>query len=113
MPKVVSDKFVSVYVDVGKWSIWLLCNFKTTFFKLHFVLSDIHVVTMLLSYLYNILAIILCEYNNLLLGDNDGVQPVHDAAGANQLQCLQFLLKRGVKITSSDNRGETPMHKAN
>ena len=46
-----------------------------------------------------------------LSGDNDGIQPVHEAASAEQLKCLQFLLKKGARRTATDKKAQTPLHK--
>ena len=38
--------------------------------------------------------------------------PIHEAARANKLDCFKFLLKRGGKVSDSDNYGRSPLHHA-
>ena len=44
-------------------------------------------------------------------GDINGVEPIHEAAAANRLETLQFLLKKGAKLTAPDKKGQMPVHK--
>ena len=44
-------------------------------------------------------------------GDRNGVEPIHEAAATDCLETLKFLLKKGAKLTATDHRGRTPVHK--
>ena len=45
-------------------------------------------------------------------GDHSGVQPVHEAALANQLACMTLLLKKGGRAAVAlDGEGRTALHK--
>ncbi len=44
-------------------------------------------------------------------GDKKGIQAIHEAASSDHLHCLQFLLKKGGKVSAEDHGGKTPLHK--
>ena len=57
-----------------------------------------------------IIAVILLRYVFTAVGDENGLQPIHEAAGHNQLNCLKYLIKKGAKNTAVDNQNRTPLH---
>ena len=46
-----------------------------------------------------------------LIGDSNGVQPIHEAARHGKLECLKFLHRKGSKLDTPDSEGRTPLHK--
>ena len=45
------------------------------------------------------------------VGDRHGQEPIHEAASANCLDILKLLHKKGARLTATDKKGQTPVHK--
>lgn len=43
-------------------------------------------------------------------GDENGLQPVHEAVCHNKLDCLKYLMRKGTKKNAMDNHRRTPLH---
>jgi hypothetical protein len=53
------------------------------------------------------------SFNDLAnLGDRDGNKPVHIASEKGFDEILEFLISHNVELSTSNNKGETPLHKA-
>jgi ankyrin repeat protein len=44
------------------------------------------------------------------LKNEKGARPLHEASGNGHIDCVEFLLKAGCSVDSSDNDGATSLH---